>query len=66
MGIHVTVHDASSGHQTFEANGDRDLAAATPTYRFGSVTLAIAPGAKPTAKLTVDQTTEDCFALVIR
>jgi hypothetical protein len=66
VGIHVTVHDARSGNQTFEADGDRDLSAATPTYRFGSVTLAIAPGATPTAKLTVDKTTEDCLALVIR
>jgi hypothetical protein len=65
LGLHVSVYDAtkeSAGDTKIRiaADGDRDLSASFPTYRFG------ASGAKPSATLTVDKVTEACIALAIR
>ena len=73
-GLKIAVYDATVARldrsedkkPQLEADGARDFAAATPTYRFGDVTLVVANGAKPTAKLTIGKITEDCFAMVIR
>jgi hypothetical protein len=70
LGLHISVDDANRDSaddvkRRIAADGDRDLAASVPTYRFGTVVLAITPGAKPSAKLTVDKVTEGCIALAI-
>jgi hypothetical protein len=45
------------------ADGDRDSSTAAPTYRFANVTLAITPGAQPTATLAIGKVSEDCLVL---
>jgi hypothetical protein len=69
VGLTLSLYDATKQRDfmdtqpTLTADGDRDFTAATPTYKFGKVTLALGAAGKPST-LTVDGKTEDCLGIM--